>query len=75
MLVWPFKVVFPSAFALAFIPLAQYAAQAPAHPAVYPHERALIAVFEVFKPAPKYRVEMPYDGFHAVTVGAFRQGA
>lgn len=54
---------------------AQYAAQASPDPAVYFCEGALIAVFEVFKPSSKHRVEMCDDGLHAVAVGALGQRA
>ena len=50
----------------------QDAAQPAAYPAVYRRERLRVAVFEVFKPAPRRHVHPGYDRLQAVAVASPR---
>ena len=72
--VWPAKMVIAPPPAFAFTPLSQYRAQTDSYPSVQRGECALMAVFEVFKPAVDDRINFLNNPFHAVAIGAPRFG-
>src|SRR3954471_19829539 len=67
--VGPASMVRPATAAFPLHPLAEQAPQAHPDPAVEPLERPLVAVLEIFKPAPERRVEAGDDREEATAGG------